>query len=87
MSDRDERGRFLPGNSLASAGGKARAAALSPARRQEIARLGLIGLANSRFNGDVVAARQYLVQKGLAALDAHYSPEMRKWNDPDEPIF
>ena len=85
--DRDKRGRFLPGNSLASIGGKARAAALSPARRQEIARLGLVGLAKSRFNGDVKAARQYLVEKGLAALDAHYAPEMRKWHDPDEEIF
>ena len=38
--DRDQQGRFLPGNRLAAQGGRARAARLSPQRRREIASLG-----------------------------------------------
>jgi len=76
---RDSRGRFMTGNQFASIGGKARAARLSPARRKEIAIMGLKGLANKRFGGNIDVARNWLIKTGLAALDSGYAPEMRKF--------
>lgn len=64
MTDRNQHGRFTTGNTLASKGGKARAKALSPQRRQEIAQLGWAGLVAKRFAGDKAAARAYLAQLG-----------------------
>jgi hypothetical protein len=51
MTDRDERGRFLAGNRLASAGGKARAEKLTPEQRHAIAKAGFAALATKYFDG------------------------------------
>lgn len=80
--ERDEQGRFLPGHRWASKGGQARARALTPERRREIARLGWRALVKRRFNGDAKAAKAWLTAKGLAALDQDMSPELQKFDDP-----
>ena len=51
MTGRDERGRFVAGHPFARLGGLARAAALTPERRSEIARLGFAALTAQRFGG------------------------------------
>lgn len=70
--DRDERGRFLPGNALAKMGGQARARALCPHCRRQISRAGWRGLVEKRFHGDVDRARQWLGKLGAWASDAGY---------------
>lgn len=76
---RDSRGRFTIGNTFASIGGRARADRLTPTRRREIAKMGLKGLADSRFGGDAAAARDWLIKAGLRALDSHYPQALRKY--------
>lgn len=74
MADRDPvTGRFLPGHSLASKGGKARAAALTPERRRDIARQGRQAMIARHFNGDAYAADQWLARKGQYAQDRDIS--------------
>jgi hypothetical protein len=80
--ERDENGRFLPGHRWAARGGQARAEKLTARERKAIARKGFDALVTSRFGGDRKAAKEWLVAKGLAALDAHYDPVLRKWEDP-----
>lgn len=64
MTGRDDAGRFLPGNGYASAGGRARAAKLTPQRRREIAAAGLAALAARQFGGDRAAAAAWLSAVG-----------------------
>jgi hypothetical protein len=56
---------FPKGNPHASAGGRARAAALSPEQRAEIARKARAGNVARNFGGDDQAQREYLAQLGL----------------------
>ncbi len=60
MNDRDAAGRFTRGNEHASAGGRARAEKLSPARRREIARAGFAALSVLYFDGSKRAAAAWL---------------------------
>jgi len=60
-------------------GGIARAKQCTPAQLSRIGHLGLIGLAERRFNGDVDKAKQWLIKRGLMALDAHYPQYMQVW--------
>jgi hypothetical protein len=64
MTQRDERGRFIRGNQIARAGGRARAERLTPERRREIARAGWEGFVNQRFGGDADAARRWFAELG-----------------------
>jgi hypothetical protein len=80
--ERDERGRFVPGNSLASHGGRTRARTLTPDRRRHIASLGFHALVDRRFGGDRQAAVAWLTAKGQHANDQHYPPQMRVFPDP-----
>lgn len=70
---------FQPGNPHAKAGGHARAKALTPQRRSEIARSGYQATTQRHFNGDADAHKQWFVAAGLAAQDASYPPWMRVW--------
>jgi hypothetical protein len=69
MSNRDANGRFLPGNEIASAGGKARAEKLPAWRRREIARKGFQAMVDQHFNGDRGKATRWLAATGLHTLD------------------
>jgi hypothetical protein len=62
--ERDARGRFLPGNTAAGQGGRARAAKLNPRRRRAIARRGYRAMVRRHFGGDRHAQRTYLAQLG-----------------------
>lgn len=64
QTDRDTRGRFAPGNSAASAGGRARAVKLSQRRRRAIARKGYRAMVAKHFAGDFRAQRMYLAELG-----------------------
>lgn len=55
---------------IARLGGLARARALSPERRREIAIMGFEALVKQRFGGDRQAAIAWFVAAGLAAQDA-----------------
>lgn len=66
---RDARGRFAPGNDLASAGGRARAAKLSRRRRRQIARMGYRAMVEKHFLGDFHAQHRYLGELGAYAYD------------------
>lgn len=73
---------FQPGNSHAAAGGRARAEALSPERRSEIARLGFEATTQMYFDGDAAAHTQWFVEAGLAAQDSNYPKWMRVFRTP-----
>ncbi len=64
-----ETGHFAPGNYWSCIGGAARHLALTPERRQEIARAGWQGLVDKRFGGDAAAARDWLRKKGAWAAE------------------
>jgi general stress protein YciG len=64
MTGRDDRGRFARGNAEARRGGQARAQALTPERRREIARAGWLAVVTKRFGGDAEAAAAYLDSLG-----------------------
>ena len=72
MNERDEQGRFRPGNTLSRAGGCAAAQRLTPAQRSQRARAGLAGLARKHFDGDMTAAGQWLASAGLWVQDAPF---------------
>ena len=57
---RDERGRFLPGNRIAQAGGQARMARLTPLERTKLARQGFAALAQKYWGGNKRAAAAWL---------------------------
>ena len=61
---RDAKGRFLPGNTEAAAGGRARAAKLSRRRRRAIARKGYRVMVKKHFLGDYRAQRAYFGDLG-----------------------
>ncbi|MGL4559851.1 MAG: hypothetical protein ACRCV5_20330 [Afipia sp.] len=79
--ERDDRGRFVTGNTIASAGGRARAAALSPRRRQAIARKGRRAMVARHFAGDDRAQRRY-----IAALGAYVYDQMAGAGRPGSPL-
>lgn len=58
QTNRDSKGRFVPGNTTSSAVGTARAAKLSPRRRSSIARKGFKAMVRKHFLGDGQAARR-----------------------------
>ncbi len=64
MTNRDAHGRFVPGNALARDGGTARANALTPEQRQDIARQGgraaVRIMAAKHFDGDIARTRKYM---------------------------
>lgn len=70
--DRDERGRFVLGNAMASVGGRARAAKLSPEQRSAIALMGFWGLVNKRFDGNKERALFWLSKVGFWGYDQPY---------------
>ena len=49
--ERDAQGHFLPGNTIAVMGGKARMAALTAAEKRALARQGFNALAGKYFDG------------------------------------
>ncbi len=61
---RDAKGRFLPGNAEAAAGGRARAAKLSRRRRRAIARKGYRVMVKRHFLGDYRAQKKYFAALG-----------------------
>ena len=61
---RDAKGRFLPGNPEAAAGGRARAAKMSRRRRKAIARKGYKAMVKKHFLGDYRAQRAYFGDLG-----------------------
>ena len=61
----DHRGRFTRGNTLAAAGGRARAAKLSRRRRKAIARKGYRAMVRKHFLGDYRAQRAYWAALGM----------------------
>ena len=63
-------GQFQRGNATATAGGHARAAALTPDERRAIAQKGLQTIADRLFDGDVVAAQLWLSERGAIARRA-----------------
>ena len=73
---------FKPGNSHAASGGLARAAALTPERRAEIARLGFDATTQMYFDGDAEAHTQWLAAAGQAAQDSNYPKWMRVFKRP-----
>jgi hypothetical protein len=52
-------GRFAKGNTISRRGGHARAQALTPRRRRQIAKAGWAGLVQRRFGGDERAAKAW----------------------------
>ena len=68
MSGRDNKGRFMRGNDYASAGGKARADGLEPARRKEIAGMGPQAIADRHCGGDLELAGEWLSALGSSAV-------------------
>jgi hypothetical protein len=72
MTGKDERGRFTPRNGYASAGGKARAARLTPERRRAIARAGWLALVSRYFAGDAAAAGAWFGAWGAWVSDQVY---------------
>jgi hypothetical protein len=71
MPERDERGRFVAGNTTSANGGRARAARLTKAELATIARSGLEAVARELGVSPEDAAR-ILSERGIAAL-------RRKW--------
>ena len=61
----DHNGRFTKGNTLAAAGGLARAAKLSKRRRRAIARKGYRAMVRKHFLGDTRAQRAYFAALGV----------------------
>jgi hypothetical protein len=61
---RDQFGRFMQGNRFAALGGKARARALSPKRRREIAAAARAAMVRKHFAGDDAAQRCYFAELG-----------------------
>ena len=70
IAQRDSRGRFVRGNSIASIGGQARAQKLSPRRRKAIARLARRRMVERHFGGDDRQQRQYFAELGRYAYEA-----------------
>lgn len=82
LTGRDAGGLFTRGNPWASKGGQARAAALSPERRRQIAAAGWAGFVARRFGGDPARAAAWLGQLGAWASDAAYRDSFPKFQHP-----
>lgn len=85
MKERDEYGRFLPGNGMSRRGGQKRALQLSSRRRSEIGRIGWRALVERRFYGDSVAQKEWLGQLGAWASDQIYPDWMKVFPHPGSP--
>lgn len=85
--DHDSKGRFMPGNSLAAAGGKARAAKLSKRRRRAIARKGYRTMVRKHFLGDYQAQRAYWAALGVWNSEKVFvgTPVPVRATDPGKP--
>lgn len=83
----DSRGRFAPGNSLAAAGGRARAAKLSKRRRRAIARKGYRAMVRKHFLGDERAQRAYWAALGMWNSEKVFigTPVRVRATDPGKP--
>jgi len=68
-TQRDQRGRFVKGNSISKHGGHARAKALTPKQRKAISRKGWRGLVRKQFAGDEAAARAWFGALGAWCYD------------------
>ncbi|MCB0182652.1 MAG: hypothetical protein KDE31_00225 [Caldilineaceae bacterium] len=66
---RNRNGQFARGNSISKRGGRARAHALTPTRRRQIARQGWRGLVAKRFDGDERAAKLWVGAIGAYHYD------------------
>jgi hypothetical protein len=66
---RNDKGQFVRGNTIASKGGRARARKLTPARRSEIARMGWNAMVDKHFAGDEMAAKRWWGSIGAWASD------------------
>lgn len=62
-------GKFAKGNTISRRGGQARAQALGPRRRRQIAKAGWAGLVRRRFGGDERAAKLWLGAVGAYHYD------------------
>jgi hypothetical protein len=69
MTERDKRGRFCKGNTVAAAGGAARAVALTPEQRSHIARLGWLAFVAKYFGGREDQARRWWGEVGAEAAE------------------
>ena len=87
MADHDQKGRFTPGNSLAAAGGRARAAKLSRRRRKAIARKGYRAMVKKHFLGDFQAQRAYWAALGVWNSEKVFigTPVPVRATDPGKP--
>ena len=84
---RDAKGRFLPGNTEAVAGGRARAAKLSRRRRRAIARKAYRAMVEKVFLGDYRAQRAYFGALGLWNSEKPFlgTPIPVRATDPGKP--
>ena len=82
MADRGKFGRFGPGNSFGSAGGRARAERLTPEQRREIGRAGWRGLVDKRFGGDEDAAREWFAALGAWASQVVHGEFFSRFEHP-----
>jgi hypothetical protein len=79
--ERDNRGRFVRNNRISSAGGRARAQALSKRRRKAIARKGWRVMVRRHFGGDDRAQRRY-----FGALGAYNYEVLAGATSPRSPL-
>jgi hypothetical protein len=82
MTERDQFGRFVCGNQVARASGRALAARLTVERRRKIARAGWDALVKQRFDGDEEGARHWLGRLGAWVSDAAYRDPCAKFEHP-----
>lgn len=68
-AQRKRNGQFAKGNTISRRGGHARAKALSPRRRRQIAKQGWAGLVARRFGGDERAAKAWWGAMGAYHYD------------------
>lgn len=66
---RNDKGQFVRGNTIARKGGQARARTLTPARRREIAQQGWDAMVDKHFGGDQQAAKEWWGAIGAWASD------------------
>lgn len=66
---RNDKGQFVRGNTVASKGGRARARTLTPAQRRQIARQGWDAMVDKHFAGDEAAAKRWWGSIGAWASD------------------
>lgn len=84
---RDDKGRFVRGNTIAAEGGRARAAKLSRRRRRAIARKGYRAMVRKHFLGDFRAQRAYFAALGVWNSEKPFigTPVPVRATDPGKP--